>query len=193
MPVFTDMINKGRQTANKPGFVDSRDWYREKARTVMSINPNKIVSSNQDLQKSVVSLGFMYLFGYEANHKDTLPFYDRFPLIFPFSSDKDSFMGLNLHYLPHILRARLMDALYDLTSSKKYTKDTKLNITYKLLSSSAKYKYFEPCVKKYLYSHMQTRFLLVPSNEWDIALFLPLERFTVGKQKVYQDSLNKIG
>lgn len=193
MPVFTDLINKGRQTTTQPGFADARDWYREKARTVMSINPNKIVSSNQDLQKSAVSLGFMYLFGYEAKHKDTLPFYDKFPLIFPFSSDKDSFTGLNLHYLPHILRARLMDALYDLTSSKKYTEDTKLNITYKLLSSSAKYKYFEPCVKKYLYSHMQTRFLLVPSNEWDIALFLPLERFTVGKQKVYQDSLNKIG
>jgi len=89
-------------------------------------------------------------------------------------------------------RARLMDALYNVASDKKYNDKTKLKISYDLLNSSAKYKYFEPCVKKYLKSNVQSRFLMVPSSEWDVALFLPLERFTVNKNKVYQDSLRSI-
>ena len=67
-----------------------------------------------------------------------------------------------------------------------------LRVIYDLLNSSAKYKYFEPCVKRYLKSHVKSRFLMIPSNEWDIALFLPMERFTINKNKVYQDSMNKI-
>ena len=132
------------------------------------------------------------MFGYDAKMKDELPFYDRFPVVFPFSRDADSFTGINLHYLPHIYRARLMDALYMIVSDQKFNDKTRLRLSYQLLSSSSKYKYFEPCVKKYLYNHVKTKFLQVPSNEWDIALFLPLERFTVSKNVVFKDSIKKI-
>lgn len=192
MPVFTDMINKGRTSPNDPGLARSRDWFRAKAQAVTSLNPTRIINSNSTNQKAGVQPGMMYLFGYDPKWKDVLPFYDRFPLVFPFSADGDGFTGLNMHYLPHILRARLMDALYDLAESKKYTESNKLNLSYRILQSSAKYKYFEPCVKRYLFSHVRTRFLMIPSNEWDTALFLPLERFTVNKQKVYNDSLSKV-
>ncbi len=121
--------------------------------------------------------GFMYLFQYDPKYKESLPFYDRYPLVFPFEDQGDSFLGMNLHYLPHIYRARLMDFLYDMVSNQKYNDTTRLRISYQLLNSAARYKYFKPCVKRYLYSHVQSRFLLIPANEWDIALFLPLERF----------------
>ena len=85
-----------------------------------------------------------------------------------------------------------MDALYQIVTDQKFNDKTRLNLSYQLLRSSSRYKYFEPCVKKYLLSHVKTKFLQVPSNEWDIALFLPLERFTVGKSKVFADSLSKI-
>lgn len=192
MPIFTDILNQGRTTMHTPGLVDSRDWFREKAQAVRNVNPNKIIQANPEQQRGAILPGFMYLFAYDAKHKETLPYYDRFPLIFPFSMQADHIMGINMHYLPLMYRARLMDALYSVTTNQKFNDKTRLRISYDLLNSASKYKYFEPCVKMYLKSHVKSRFLMVPSNEWDIALFLPLERFTTNKNRVYQDSMNII-
>jgi len=192
MPLFANILEQGRTSFARPGFLDSRDWFREKAREVARVNEKKLVAGHTELQRTKPMPGYMYMFAYDAKHKDTLPYYDKFPLVFPFSVDADGFLGMNLHYLPHLLRARLMDALYDLSTNQKFDEKTKLRMSYDLLNGSAKYKYFRPCVKRYLFSQLQTRFLLVPSNEWDIALFLPLERFTVNKRQVYSDSQNKI-
>jgi hypothetical protein len=41
-----------------------------------------------------------------------LPYWDRLPLIFPIEIYPDGFLGINLHYLPPMYRAKLMDALY---------------------------------------------------------------------------------
>lgn len=192
MPLFVDILEQGRTSFARPGFLDSRDWYREKAREVARVNEKKLIAAHTELQRTRPMPGYMYMFAYDAKHKETLPYYDRFPLVFPFSVDADGFLGMNLHYLPHLLRARLMDALYNLSTNQKFDEKTKLRMSYDLLNGSAKYKYFRPCVKRYLFSQLQTRFLLVPSNEWDIALFLPLERFTVNKRQVYTDSQNTI-
>lgn len=191
MPIFTDIINQGRMAANKPGF-DAVDWFREKASATMNINTSRLVAGNKDYQTTRILPGFLYMFGYDAKMKEELPFFDRFPVVFPFSRDADSFTGINLHYLPYMYRARLMDALYMIVTDQKFNDKTRLRLSYQLLSSSSKYKYFEPCVKKYLYNYVKTKFLQVPSNEWDIALFLPLERFTVSKNVVYKDSIKKI-
>lgn len=191
MPIFTDIFNKGRMASNKPGF-DAVDWFREKASATMNINTSRLIAGNKEYQTSRIVPGHLYMFGYDAKMKDVLPFYDRFPVVFPFSRDADSFTGINLHYLPHIYRAKLMDALYQIVTDQKFNEKTRLNLSYRVLQSSSKFKLFEPCVKKYLFSHVQTKFLQVPSNEWDIALFLPLERFTVSKNKVFRDTMSKI-
>jgi hypothetical protein len=191
MPIFTDLVNQGRTAANKPGF-DAVDWFREKARATMSVNTTKLIAGNPEYQTSKIVPGHLYMFGYDAKFKEELPFFDRFPIVFPFSSDGDTFTGINLHYLPHLYRAKLMDALYQIVTDQKFNDKTRLNLSYQLLRSSSRYKYFEPCVKKYLLTHVKTKFIQVPSNEWDIALFLPLERFTVSKNKVFADSLSKI-
>lgn len=190
--IFIDRLTKGRTSPTHSGMEDARDWYREKAREVSSISPAKIINANPEHQRTNILPGYMYLFAYDAKHKATLPFWDRFPLIFPFHVDSESMLGMNLHYLPHLYRARLMDALYNLASNNRFDEKTKLRMSYNLLNSSAKYKYFKPCVKRYLKGQLKSRFLLIPSNEWDIALFLPLERFTVNKTTVFKDSTAKI-
>jgi hypothetical protein len=90
-----------------------------------------------------------------------------------------------------------MDALYDRVSNKKYDETTRLKISYEILNSASRYRYFEPCIKRYLYSHLQTKFLLIPANEWDYALFIPFERFEkqgmrINKEIVFRDSRAKI-
>ena len=189
MSIFTNVLQNTRNTLNKPVNVTAQEWYRQKAQEVRSVSPGKIITDNTDHTKTTIKPGFMYLFGYDPKMKDELPYYDRFPLIFPFASDGDGFLAMNLHYLPFNFRAKLMDNLYPLVTNLKFDETTRIKASYNMLNSVAKYKYFKPCVKKYLYGHLKTKFLLIPANEWDIALFLPLQRFQKATpNQVYKDS-----
>jgi hypothetical protein len=135
------------------------------------------------------SVGKMYMFVYDPKHKDTLPYYDTFPLIFPIEFYGDSFLGINLHYLPPMLRAKLMDALYATINNKKYNKTTQLIISYQILKSASRFKHFEPCIKKYLMSHVGSAFIYISPDEWDFALMLPTERFNkASKQQVWANA-----
>ena len=141
---------------------------------------------------SRLMVGQMYLFSYSPKTKNDLPFYDRLPLVFPFRRTADSFYGINLHYLPYAYRARLMDALYSLTSDRNYNENTKLKLSYGILNAASRYRFFKPCVKQYLNSHVQSRFINIFANEWDMALFLPLERFEKAtKQQVSKESIKQ--
>ncbi len=194
MGIFTNILQQGRTDRKTPGILrpgtnEAKDWYRDLALSIRSVQVESIIRKNQQYNRSFIRPGFMYLFNYDPKMKDELPYYDRFPLVFPFEADSEGFLGMNLHYIPPIFRARLMDNLYDLTNNARYDETTKLRISYNMLKSFARYKYFKPCVKRYLNSHVRSKFLLVPADEWDLALFLPLERFTKStKQSVYRDS-----
>lgn len=69
-----------------------------------------------------------------------------------------------MHYLPPMLRAQLMDALYSLTTDNNYNEKTRLAMSYKLLASSSKFKLFAPCVKHYLSSHVKSRFIKIEAS-----------------------------
>lgn len=148
-------------------------------------------------QTRIVRPGRMYMFIYDPKHKKTLPYYDRFPLIFPFKKVPGGFYGINMHYLPPILRAKLMDALYSLkVTAKGGTRDemTRLRLEYALLAKAARYRWFKPCVKRYLNKHVRSRFVYVPPDEWNMTLFLPNEQFRKStKVKVWADSRRAIG
>ena len=191
--VFDDLLAKGVRAGEIPARTDSaRDWYRNRARTTR-VTPDRLIRSDRERLTSRVMIGRMYHFFYDPKHKKTLPYYDRFPLIFPFKRVRGGFLGINLHYLPLRLRAKLMDELYTLSRDNRYDENTRLRISYNILNGAAKYKYFKPCVKHYLTPHVKSRFLEVYAAEWDIALFLPTERFVgAGKGAVHADSRKMI-
>ena len=171
-------------------------WLREQAQNVRAgaiNNPKQLLSKQTDRLVPNVTVGRMYLFMYDPKMKEDLPYYDRFPLIFPFRRVQGGFYAINMHYLPHMLRAKLMDALYSLANNQKHDDSTKLRLSYQLLHKATKYRYFEPCVKHYLNNHVKTRFLWVPADQWETALFLPLERFVgATKQQVWRESRRMI-
>ena len=69
-----------------------------------------------------------------------------------------------------------------------------MKISYSILQSAAKYRYFKPTIKKYLRNHVRSPFLEIQVNEWDIALFLPTESFRkADMNEVWADSRKKIG
>ena len=196
MAIFTDKLDPGR-TQDQRSPDEIRKWMVGKVNAFNNINVNSILRSHPEYLKNTVRPGFMYLYGYVPKYQATLKYYDRFPLVFPFKSVEGGFLGLNMHYLPPILRARLMDALYDVTNNKKYDETTRLVMNYNILNGAAKFKYFEPCVHRYLNEKMVTRALQIPANEWDYALFLPLERFEtngkrINKNIVFQESRKSV-
>jgi hypothetical protein len=128
-------------------------------------------------------IGKMYCFVYDPKYKDTLPYYDKFPLIFPIEIYNDGFLGINLHYLTPMLRAKLMNALYETLNNNKYDDTTRLRISYQILKSSSRFKLFEPCIKRYLFTHVRSSYLNVPVEHWDKVIMLPLERFVYNNKK----------
>ena len=131
----------------------------------------------------------MIMYFYDPKTKETLPYYDKFPLTIIVGPAPGGFYGLNLHYLPVPLRAKMLDSLMDITNNRKYDETTKFQATYNTLKRASKLKYFKPCFKHYLNSNVRSRFAYVPPPEWEIATFLPTADFQKsGKSTVYKDS-----
>lgn len=195
--IFSKIAKEGLRHGQKPGSVDSRDWFRESAREVATVNEKTIMAkrAGKTLQSILKQddIGRMYMFFYDAKTKEKLPFWDRFPLVIPIKRTPDGFLGLNLHYLPHLLRAKLFDNLYNFEVADNIRNSNRLALKYSFLQASSKLKYFQPCLKRYLFDHVRSRFLYIPAEEWDIALFLPTERFQKDtKQNVWKESRNAV-
>ncbi len=75
------------------------------------MSDSKVLSGNADQLVTKVMPGRLYMYAYDPKMKKELPYYDRFPLVFPFSKTQDGFIGLNMHYLPYPLRVGLLDKL----------------------------------------------------------------------------------
>lgn len=194
--MVADVFQKILQDAARRGIErtggQAREWFRDQAKKVVSVNSAEMLRQSKDRYRQSVTPGHMYMYYYDPKHKDTLPYYDRFPLIFPLDFKVDRFLGINLHYLPYKERAQLMDALYTVETGA-WGKQRKLKISYDLLKSAAKFKGFKPCIKSYLKAHVRSRFVKVLHEEWDMALMLPLEHFEKAtKHKVWRDSLEKM-
>jgi hypothetical protein len=87
----------------------------------------------------------------------------------------------------------MLDALMDITSNSKYDETTKFQVSYNLLQSTSKLKYYKPCVKHYLTAHVRSKFAYVPPPEWEIATFLPTADFQKqNKASVYKISRSMI-
>jgi hypothetical protein len=159
----------------------SRAWFRERAYSVKYASTKqfqKNATAFQNIERlSANSIGKLYFFSYDPKHKLTLKYYDIFPLVFPIEFYSDGFLGINLHYLPPFMRAKLMDALYQTLNNKKHDNTTKLMISYQILKAAGQFKLFQPCVHRYLFSHVKSAFQYIPPVAWDYTILLPLNRF----------------
>ena len=176
-----------------PRTKESREWFMKKAKNLRSINREALMDEDPLKRRSKQIVGSMQMFFYDPKHKDTLPYYDTFPLVVVVGPAEGGFYGLNLHYLPPILRAKMLDGLMGIAGSK-LDDNSKFNLSYAMLKKSSKLKYFEPCFKHYLNKHVQSKFAEVPAPEWEIATFLPTANFRKrNSKKVYYDSRQMLG
>ena len=176
-----------------PRTAESQAWFQKQAGYLGRINNNALLKEPVLKTESEQIPGGMFMYFYDPKTKDTLPYYDKFPLTVIVGPAPGGFTGLNLHYLPMVLRAKLLDALMDITSDKKYDDNTKFNLSYNTLKKASKMRYFKPCFKRYLTAHVKSRFARVPASEWEIATFLPTASFEKeSKTTVWADSRGMI-
>jgi hypothetical protein len=174
-------------------------WYKKKIENLAGITGNQIMASDQSRLIRVSNVdesqtGRMLMYFYDPKHKETLPYYDMFPLTIPFSFHNDGFTGMNLHYLPLTLRARLLDGLYTHYKSKHLDENRKLQLSWKMLNSSTKIKHFQPCIHRYLTSHIRSSVYQVDPEEWELMLSLPTERFMKQqKEEVWRQAKKGLG
>lgn len=191
--LFQNLQIQAFRAGINPRTQESREWFRKKAGLLRRVNRNALMREEPLTLSTDVRAGAMVMFFYDPKHKDTLPYYDSFPLTILVDRVDNGFHGLNLHYLPPVLRAKFLDGLMDIVDDKKITDRSKFAVTYNYLKRASKMKYFKPCYKHYLTDHVRSRFAVVPGPEWEIATFLPTADFQkASRTKVYSDSRRMI-
>ena len=175
-----------------PRSKESRAWFMNKAKN-LNVSRSKLMKEEPIELRSRPAVGKMYMYFYDPKHKETLPYYDRFPLIIMVGPAPKGFMGLNLHYLPLDVRAKFLDALLGTINNERYDESTRFRLSYDMLKRASKLRAFRPCLKRYLSSHVRSRLALVPAPEWEIATFLPTADFEkASSSEVYKDSRRKM-
>ena len=188
------LIDRIKQSLAKEGLAPrtryAREWLNSKVKN-LNPTPATLIRDRQRLRDKTF-IGKMYFYYYDPKTKDSMPYYDRFPLVIPIEQYSDGFLGLNLHYSHPRQRIILLDKLSKTATNKNFDDKTKLRISYEYLKSASSAFEAMPCIKRYLFSQINSRFIEITADEWDIAALLPTETIVgASESKVYADSRKK--
>lgn len=153
---------------------------------------NKSVKWFSDTMKSVRTHkvttpvpGKIYAFIYDAKYKDTLPYWDKYPLIIFLGANKNLFHGLNMHYIPPKARQQMLEELLvRYSSTPTLSNKTKLKVKWTDVKG-----FFgaDQMIKAYLPQNVKGTFIEIKPADWANVTTLPLQQF-VSKGKRYSAS-----
>ena len=143
--------------SNKQGdTTKSATWYKNAISSIgQKITAQKLLA--QGKLSARPNIGLLNLFFYDPKYKETLPYYDTFPLVLPLDSIKGGFSGLNFHYLSPGLRLRLLEQMQRYATNKDLTK-ARFDVSWSRVKSIPLSK---ATIKKYLYKHVRSSFLRI--------------------------------
>ena len=159
-----DYIQKVTSAAQ--GQAMSVNWYKKKIKELGTPKAMDLIRDGK--RKGKPHAGKLNMFFYDPKYKETLPYYDTFPLVLPIEKYSNGFLGLNLHYLPIPLRIRLLDRLAG------FSEGNEINADYNGLKNISLVK---PTLHKYLYGQTKSQFRRIDADEFVVAALLPVQRF----------------
>jgi len=169
MSIF-DEISKLRKSGKEP-----YQWYRNRIKELGTPSQAQLIRDGKITGR--VNFGALNMFIYDPKLKNKLPYYDTFPLVLPIERYRDGFLGINFHYLPYALRARLLSRL-DPNANYSALKNVRL---------------VKPTLKRYLNSNVRSRFRKLEEEDFMTAIMLPVQRFRKSSaSKVWSDSRKAI-
>ena len=160
---------------NQGSSYKSNSWYRNNVKKIYDkATARKLMNQGKLIGRP--SVGRLNLFFYDPKTKDRLPYYDRFPLVFIIELYEDGFLGMNFHYLPYNLRARLLEELDNRNFRRNY-------------SQLKRIKLIRPTIKRYLRAHYRSGFMRLEKDDYIPAIFMPVAKFEkASESKVFADS-----
>ena len=164
MSIFKD-IRQAIKTGEEPF-----QWYRNRIKEFGAPSQRELLRDGRLAGR--YHIGRLNMFVYDPKYKNKLPYYDTFPLVLPIERYDNGFLGLNFHYLPYALRARLLDRLEKFTRGSK--DDARILADYNGLKNVGLVK---PTLKRYLTQKVRSRFRRIDSEDFLTALMLPVQRF----------------
>ena len=165
MSIF-DEISKLKKSGKEP-----YQWYRNRIKELGTPSQAQLIRDGKITGR--VNFGALNMFIYDPKLKNKLPYYDTFPLVLPIERYRDGFLGINFHYLPYALRARLLSRL-DPNANYSALKNVRL---------------VNPTLKRYLNSNVRSRFRKLEEEDFMTAIMLPVQRFRKSSaSKVWSDS-----
>ena len=165
----------------------SYQWYRQQVSALGRLSSTNQVLKDTKMVNRILP-GEMYLFFYDPKFKNVLPYYDRMPLVLPFRVVNDGFYGINLHYLPYMMRFNILGALSEFATGEQNDPNTRIQLSWNLLTASSRLAPVKFAVKHYLNAHVKSNFYKIDYTDWVTASQLPVEKFVgAQKNKVWQD------
>lgn len=171
------------------GTQKSASWYQKAVASIADrITANKLMSQGKLTGRP--NIGLLNLFFYDPKYKKTLPYYDTFPLVLPLEAIPGGFSGLNFHYLPPLLRFRLLEQMQKFATNNKMDSTTRLDVSFSRVKNIP---LMRPTIKKYLYKHVRSSFLKIDLTQAAIAVYLPVQQFQKRSDSyVYSQSRSSI-
>lgn len=153
------------------------------------INAAKSKISASHINKTFI--GKLFLFQYDPKTAAVLPYWDRYPLVFPISTKSGSMLGVNMHYLPLTLRLRLLNNFKKLMDPAK---KNFIHIDYPTIEDQSSLRFARPCIKRYLFKHFVSRLVPIDVEDWDMTIAISsLADFQkASARKVWADSTKKV-
>ena len=166
----------------------STQWYKDKIKEFGKPGAMDLIRDGK--QSTKPHYGLLNMFFYDPKGRNTLPYYDTFPLVLPLEEYPDGFLGINFHYLPMGLRLKLLDRVVDFSNNTKFDKTTVIMAEYRRFKNIPELK---PTIKRYLAGRVKTRYRRVDADEFTVAALLPIARWKkASASQVYADSRKMI-
>ena len=155
------------------GVKKSSTWYRNAVAEIADkVTARKLYNQGRINQRP--SQGRLNLFFYDPKFKETLPYYDTFPLVLPLEGFRGGFLGMNFHHLSPVIRFRLLNQLQRFATNSKFDSTTRLDVSYQRVGGLARVK---STIKKYLYRQVRSGFMRVDLQDAPTAVYLPVQQF----------------
>lgn len=155
----------------------SMSWFNSEVNRLRRIPFNKrhFIMSDSDAIVKRLYIGKMYMFQYSPKHMETLPIWDEYPLVLPFTSTPTGFIGINFHYLPHKARAWLLERLMQVSGEDD---NKRMRVSWEILSHISKVDIIgSMATHQYLLDHIVSPIREVKKEDYATAIMLPLQKW----------------
>jgi hypothetical protein len=156
-------------------------WFYREIRTLYGSTSKSLVpflsamEGTKKISAEDIGFGRLYLFEYRASRQED--YYDRFPVVLPFTIKSNHIVGFNLHYLP--LRYRLLaiaEMLYKADSRFPPSEKRLTKLDYDYINGTS-LNFMRVAVRTYKLRRIRSIVGEIPLTGWITASLLPVAQY----------------